>query len=228
MSIDLKSLLLNDLDWSLAAEIVLRTLIMFSLILLFLRLSGKKGVKQLSIFEVAIIIGLGSAAGDPMFNQDNAILPALLVFVTVIGFYRLITWLAARSERFESLLEGDPVYIIEDGQFALLEASDQTYAKDEFFAEMRQQNIEHVGQVQTAILETNGNVSFVYFADDQVKAGLPIWPKLYHRKRTELEQAGHYACTRCGLVEHLTVPKNICRRCQNEEWVEALQSCRRT
>ncbi|GAB3337792.1 hypothetical protein GCM10027299_49310 [Larkinella ripae] len=116
---DFKTIFLSDLDWGFAAEIVFRTLIMFTLILTFLRLTGKKGIRQLSLFEVAIIIGLGSAAGDPMFTEENAILPALIVFVTILLFYRLITWLAAKFERFESFLEGDPVYIIEDGRFSL-------------------------------------------------------------------------------------------------------------
>ncbi|GAB3283617.1 DUF421 domain-containing protein [Larkinella harenae] len=228
MNLDLEAIFLNKLDGSLAIEIVLRTLIMFAVVIIFLRLSGKKGIRQLSLFEVAIIIGLGSAAGDPMFNEDHAILPALIVVITILGFYRLITWLAARYEWFESLLEGDPVYIIEDGQFALVKMSELTYAKDEFFAEMRQQNIEHVGQVKTAILETNGQVSFYYFEDNEVRPGLPILPKIYQQKSTQITQEGNYACTTCGKVEQLNPGHWKCPRCQQEEWVLAIKTLRRT
>lgn len=70
-TMDLQHMLLHDLDGSFAAEIGLRTLVMFTVILLFLRLFGKKGVRQLSIFEVAIVIGLGSEAGDPLSNEQN-------------------------------------------------------------------------------------------------------------------------------------------------------------
>ena len=228
MNFDVKTFFLYDLDFDLALHIVAKTLIMFTLILVFLRLSGKKGIRQLSIFEVAIIIGLGSAAGDPMFNEDIAILPAALVFATILGLYRLVTWLTAKSERFESLLEGDPLYIIEDGQFLLVEASDQTYAKDEFFAEMRQQNIEHVGQVQTAVLETNGNVSFFYYEDDQVKPGLPIMPKMYNKKSKQVADEGQYACTTCAHVETIRSSQHTCPRCQQTEWVKAIQTRRVT
>ncbi|MBC3787180.1 YetF domain-containing protein [Spirosoma utsteinense] len=227
MDIDFNAVFLADLDWSLGLQIVLRTLIMFSVILVFLRLSGKKGVSQLSIFEVAIIIGLGSAAGDPMFNPDNAIVPALIVFATIMVFYRLVTWGASRSERFESLVEGDPVYVIEEGMF-VLDAGEHTFAKDEFFAEMRQQNIEHLGQVQTAILETNGNLSFFYYADEEVKPGLPVLPKLYHKKSGAVSQAGQYACTRCGQIEQIGGSHHTCPRCQQTEWVEAVKTQRRT
>ncbi|MCF0058820.1 DUF421 domain-containing protein [Dyadobacter sp. CY356] len=222
---DWKAMFLNDLDWEFAIEIVLRTLIMFALILIFLRISGKKGVRQLSIFEVAIIIGLGSAAGDPMSNKENAILPAFLVFVTILGFYRLITWFAMKNEKFESVLEGDPVYIIEDGIFNL-DAEDETYAKDEFFSEMRQQSIEHLGQVRTAILEPNGNVSFLFFEDEEVKPGLPVMPKLYKQKYKTITEPADYACSFCGNVEHVNKGRKVCKRCEKDEWVKAISSRR--
>ena len=63
MEFDWNKIFLSDLDWSFTLEIIFRTVVMFALILIMLRLSGKKGVRQLSIFEVAIIIALGSAAG---------------------------------------------------------------------------------------------------------------------------------------------------------------------
>lgn len=218
---------MNDLDWEYFLEIVIRTLIMFVFVLVFLRLSGKKGVRQLSLFEVAIIIALGSAAGDPMFNKDIAILPSLLVFVVILIVYRAITFFAARSEKVESLLEGEPMYIIEEGQFTLNEESDNTFAKDEFFAEMRAQSIEHLGQVKTALLETNGQVSFFYQENDDVKPGLPILPKPYSKKSDQVTEAGDYACTYCGKVQHIKGPMQ-CSRCQHKEWVKAIKTLRIT
>lgn len=225
---DWQKIFVNELDWSLAGEIALRTFIMFTMILIFLRMSGKKGVRQLSIFEVAIIIGLGSAAGDPMFNGDNAIIPALIVFAIILAFYRLLTWIATKSERFETILEGDPMYVIEEGVFVVLDQNKHTFAKDEFFSEMRQQGIEHLGQVKTAILETTGNVSFFYYADEEVKPGLPVLPKVYGKRSKHVASAGEYACTYCGNVKQIDADKHICDRCKKEEWVAAIQTTRIT
>jgi uncharacterized membrane protein YcaP (DUF421 family) len=227
MNFDWHAILMNDLDWGYFFEIVLRTLIMFIFVLIFLRMTGKKGVRQLSLFEVAIIIALGSAAGDPMFNKDTAILPSLLVFVVILIVYRAITFFAAKSEKIESLLEGEPMYIIEDGEFTLNEESDNTFAKDEFFAEMRAQSIEHLGQVKTALLETNGQVSFYYFEDDEVLPGLPVLPKPYCKKSEQITEAGNYACTYCGKVVSLNGPVT-CQRCQHKEWVKAIDTRRIT
>lgn len=227
MNLDWNTIFINNLNWAAAGEIIIRTLIMFTMILLFLRFSGKKGVRQLSLFEVAIIIGLGSAAGDPMFNEDNAILPAVLVFISILLFYRLLTYLAGKFEWFESVLEGDPVYIIEEGLF-VINHNEPMFAKDEFFAEMRQKSIEHAGQVKSAILETNGVVSFFFYTDDEVKPGLPVLPKAYNKKSLSCTPAGQYACTFCGYVEHLNGEGNICPRCKKDEWVAAICTLRIT
>lgn len=216
----------EGLDFSFALEVIFRTFIMFMLILIVLRALGKRGIRQLSLFEVAIIIGLGSAAGDPMFNQDQPILPAIIVFITICLFYRLITWLAAKNDHFEGILEGKPLYIIEDGVFNVTNQDEHSFATDEFFAEMRQQNIEHLGQIRTAMLETNGNVSFLYLSDEEVKPGMPIWPKLYNQKSKIIPADGDYACTRCACVSQVTTPSQTCVHCGGEEWVLSLNSKR--
>jgi uncharacterized membrane protein YcaP (DUF421 family) len=227
MNLNWHDIFISDLDWVYILEILVKTLVMFILVLVFLRLSGKKGVRQLSIFEVAIIIALGSAAGDPMFNKDIAILPSLLVFTVILVTYRTITYFAARSEKVEMILEGKPMYIIEEGMFTLQEQSDNTFAKDEFFSEMRSQSIEHVGQVKTALLETNGQVSFYFFEDEEVLPGLPVLPKPYDKKTAYITDGGTYACTYCGKVARLTGPA-ACVRCHHNEWVKAIHTKRKT
>ncbi|KQS92420.1 YetF domain-containing protein [Chryseobacterium sp. Leaf394] len=225
---DWNKIFIGDLDFSFAIEITVRTLIMFSMVLLILRLSGKKGVRQLSLFEVAIIIALGSAAGDPMFNKESSILASVIVFVAIILLYRLITYLATKSEKFENIIEGEPLYVIENGEFVLGVKKDHTFAKDEFFSEMRQESIEHVGQVKTAILETTGNISFYYFSDDEVIYGLPILPHVYKEKLQVIEYSDHYACTYCGHSLFLDKGKNRCKRCEKSEWVKASNVLRLT
>lgn len=228
MDQDWSKIFVGDLDFSFALEIVVRTLIMFSMVLLILRLSGKKGVRQLSLFEVAIIIALGSAAGDPMFSKDTPILPSVIVFTSIIALYRAITYFAMKSERFENIIEGEPIYVIEDGEFVLGIRKDHTFAKDEFFSEMRQESIEHVGQVKTAILETTGNISFYYYEEQDVRYGLPILPKSYNNKHYKIDSPNIYACGYCGHTEELRPGDHDCSRCRKKEWVMAINTLRIT
>lgn len=225
MELDFRDIFAQDFSLAFGVEVLLRTLVMFSVILLFLRLSGKKGVRQLTLFEVAIVIGLGSAAGDPMSNKDQPILPALVVFLTILGFYRLVTWLASRSEWMERLFEGSPLYVVEDGVFVRRDG-EHDFGKDEFFAEMRQQGVSHLGQLRTAILETNGALSCYFYPDDEVRPGLPILPKEYERKSRTVPGPGRYACTCCAHTFELPGGATLCRQCGGEEWVAALDGTR--
>ncbi len=198
---------------------------MFILILLALRVSGKRGIKQLSIFELVIIIGLGSAAGDPMFYKEVGVLPAILVFVIVISLYRFVTWLSAKSINFEQLIEGQPLYLVRDGKFSLEDFDKEDLSQDEFFAELRIANVEHLGQVKNAVMETSGTISILYFADKEVRPGLPLYPDLYRKKSKDIHTEGNYACTYCGHTLMLAAPAE-CTRCKKKEWVLSLDSKR--
>jgi len=221
--INWKELLLGDAEWPFLLETVIRTLIMFLILLTGLRLLGKRGVKQLSVFELVVIIGLGSAAGDPMFYKDVGLLPALIVFIMVVSLYLLVTYLVGKNKKFEHLVEGKSVCLIKDGKFSINNFEKELMAQDEFFAELRLQSVSHLGQVEEAIIETSGQISLFFYSDDEVKYGLPIMPGSLENKTNEISTEAHYACIFCGFTERLQ-PTNIqvCSHCKKTEWVKAV------
>lgn len=73
---------------------------------------------------------------DPMFHRNMPIIPSHLVFAIIIVIYRTITYFASKSEKFEDVIEGERLYVIEDGQFVLGVKNDHNFTKDGFFAEM--------------------------------------------------------------------------------------------
>jgi uncharacterized membrane protein YcaP (DUF421 family) len=217
-----KDLLMGGENWSFLPETALRTLIMFVVILVSLRILGKRGVKQLSVFELVVIIGLGSAAGDPMFYKDVGILPALLVFAIVIAIYRIITYFIGKNKNFESLVEGKPVCLIKNGSFAIGNFKKEPLGEDEFFAELRMQGVSQLGQVEEAIVESNGSISIFYFADEAVRYGLPVMPGSLLQQAEKITAPDHYACVFCGNTQQLLPAEKVnCSVCQKAKWVKA-------
>ncbi|MDO9373362.1 MAG: YetF domain-containing protein [Bacteroidota bacterium] len=222
--IDWQTFLFGSEDASFLPEVALRSLLMFLIIIFSLRILGKRSVTQLSVFELGVIIGLGSAAGDPMFYKDVGMLAGLLVFVVIISLYRVLTYFINRSENVEKLMEGEPVYLVEDGKFILENFEKEPIAHQEFFAQLRQHSVAHLGQVQLAIIETNGLISLFYYEDEDVRWGLPVLPHLCAKKLKQFSKDGQYACGWCGQVEALkekTTAKQ-CKVCGKDEWVEAI------
>ena len=225
--IDWNNFLMGEESWPFLLEIAARTLLMYFIILIGLRLLGKRGVRQLSVFELVVIISLGSAAGDPMFYKEIGLLYPVIIFAIIVGAYRLTTFLMAKSKKFDDLVEGKCVYLIKEGEFSIGEFNKEGLAQDEFFSELRQQSVSHLGQVETAILETSGNLSIFYYPDEQVKYGLPIMPALFDQAAEAVSEEGKFACSHCGNIQQLgPVQSHQCARCKHNKWIKALKSCR--
>lgn len=218
----------NDLPQNFALEVVFRSTVMFIILLLTLKLAGKRGVKQLSIFETVIIIALGSAAGDPMFYEDVGIVPAAIVFTVIIILYRSVTWLTGKSKKFEEFIEGKTECLINDGKFSIATFKKESLAQDEFFSELRIKSIEHLGQVKHAFIETSGEISVFFYEDHEVKYGLPILPGAFNQKNKIIKNDGIHACTFCGHTEEQKSGMAKCEVCQKDEWVPAIKTLRIT
>lgn len=211
------------------AEVALRSVYTFVLVFIFLKITGRRGVRQMSLFEVLIILTLGSAAGDVAFYDDVPMLPVLVVFITLALLYRLIMWLMGKSETLENLLEGKPIPVIEQGELAWKNLQAENMTEFEFFMELRINGVEQLGQVRLAILETNGQISLYYYADRDVKAGLCILPPPHNASFATIPRDDEYACVRCSAVLKLRAgDKQLCPRCANAEWSRASRAKRVT
>lgn len=220
---------LDNVPLDFLAEVAFRSLYTFILVFLFLKITGRRGVRQMSLFEVLIILTLGSAAGDVAFYDDVPMLPVLVVFITLAVLYRLVMWLMSRSEKLEDLLEGKPVVVVEEGELAWEKLQSANMTEFEFFMELRLGGIEQLGQVRLAIMETNGQISLYYYPDDEVKVGLVILPASCTSRYTTIPETADYACVRCSAIFHLNAGEHqLCPRCANPEWSKASRAKRIT
>lgn len=203
-------------------EVALRSLVMFIVVVGSLRLLGKRSMKQISVFELVIILTLGAAAGDFMYIKDVGLLPSITVFAVVLLLYRLAGWLVGKSEKFEALMAGKPVLLIENGKFSIENFAKEPLAYEEFFAQLRLRNVSHLGQVRLAWIETHGDISLFFYEDKDVRHGLPILPADFLQKLPAIEEPGHHACEFCGNTENITqAGKHVCKVCRRDVWVKA-------
>jgi len=224
---DIKRMTLDKFPLEYLGEVTFRCFFIFVVVFIFLKLTGRRGVNQLSLFEVVIILTLGSAAGDVTFYDDVPLLPVFAVFFSILLLYRLSTWLMDKSRHFQNWMEGKPLIIIRDGMFEWETMARENITKGEFYMELRQKGVEHLGQVRLAFLEANGGLSVYFRQDGDVEPGLPVLPEDYIDIETLMVTSGLYACHRCSLIKSFKVgEKASCPRCQNITWVRALSTVR--
>lgn len=222
---DLHRILLDDLPLTFLAEVVVRAVFAYIVVFVFLKVSGRRGIRQLSVFELVVILTLGSAAGDVTFYEDVPLLPVAVVFAALLALYRLTTYLMARYVRFANWLEGEPVTLIVNGLYEINSLDRLNVSEDEFFMELRQQGVEHLGQLRMAILEVDGDVSLYFFAAEEVRPGLSVLPPPHREVFTRVPRKECYACTRCGNTEEIEARQTqSCPRCTCDTWSTALHT----
>lgn len=222
---DWERILIDQFPWTYLGEVAFRTVFMFLVLLTALTVSGKREVRQLSIYELVLLIGLGSAAGDPMFYNDVPLSSAVVVFTVIMGCYKLATYISDRNQRVREVIEGKPVYVVEDGCILIDNFDREDVTQDELFSDLRTAGIEHLGQLRTVILEPNGQLSVFKFRPEDVKPGLPILPKEVECHTERITAPGDYACCTCGNVKTFDAPVGgaTCPRCDKPVWVRAIR-----
>ncbi len=172
---EFERIFLGDLSVELVLEIVLRTVVMYLYTLGLIRVLGKRGLGQLSPFELVIIVALGSAVGDPMFYADVPVLHGLIVITAVVALERALVRLTERHKRIEQLIESVPVLLVRDGEL-LAEALDQeNLSQSEVLMGLRDKGIEFLGEVRLAYLEPSGHIS-VFRESSPADKGVSILP----------------------------------------------------
>ncbi|MDG9924693.1 MULTISPECIES: YetF domain-containing protein [unclassified Pseudomonas] len=220
---DWQRMLLDDFPLAFLGEVALRATCAYLAVFIFLKVSGRRGVRQLSLFELVVILTLGSAAGDVSFYDDVPLLPVFVVFATLLLLYSLTTRLMKRSPRFGSWVEGKPVVIIRDGLYELGSLEAQNISSDEFHMELRRGGVQHLGQVRLGILEVDGDLSLYYFPAEQTRSGLSVLPEELNPTYRHVPSEGLYACNRCGNPQPLQAGQAAtCPRCGGELWNQAL------
>ncbi|MGK3144367.1 YetF domain-containing protein [Pantoea sp. C2G6] len=223
-SFDWHRFLLNDQPITFLFEVMARVTIAWLVVFTFLKVSGRRGVRQLSLFELVVILTLGSASGDVTFYDDVPVLPVIMVFVVLLALYRMTTWLTAHSSRFSRFIQGDVITLIKEGLYVLESLDQLNISEDEFYMELRQSGVEHLGQLRLALVEVDGQLSLYFYDDTEMRAGLSVLPPEHRPVFRHAPVSGLYACTHCGQTQPLDEQQQAtCPRCQRSLWSTALK-----
>ena len=121
------------------------------------------------------------------------------------------------------MIEGKPVYVIENGCILLENFDREDVTQEELFSDLRAVGIEQLGQLRTVIVEPNGQLSVFSFKPEEVRKGLPILPNELARQTQHPTEPGDYACCTCGHVQPFgaLIDQPPCQRCGQSVWVKA-------
>lgn len=141
--------------------VVARALILYVLIVVIMRLMGKRQVGQLQPSELVVAILIADLASVPMQDKDipllNGVVPILVLMVAEV----VASFLTVRSEVARSVISGRPSVIISGGRIVWKELQEARISLDDLFEQLRVKGYPDISDVEFAVLETSGQVSVI-------------------------------------------------------------------
>jgi uncharacterized membrane protein YcaP (DUF421 family) len=140
---------------------VLRACVIYVLVMVLVRVSGKRAVGQFTPFDLVLLILIGNAVQNGINGGDNSLTGAVIMATTLITLNYLVAWQTSRNRMVERWVEGEPVVLARDGKVFRQVLRRELVSHDDFAEALRMNNIDDVGDVRLALLETNGRISVI-------------------------------------------------------------------
>ena len=138
---------------------IFRTLILYFFIMLAIRLMGKRQISDMQPSELVVTMVISDIASLPMQNTSQPLLSGIIPVLILVSLEIATSVVMMKSRKFRKLICGSAVVIIKDGKLLQSEMKRLRLTTEDLFAQLRQQDIFSIEDVQYCIVETNGTVS---------------------------------------------------------------------
>ena len=145
----------------------MRTIILYTALILAMRLLGKRQIGQMEPSEFVVAMLVADLASIPRQNNSIPLVNGLVPILTVMGLELILSHLSLKSIRLRKLLCGKPVILIDNGKIIQENLRRTQVTLDELSGHLREKDVLDIQTVQYAILETNGNLSVFPYPSEQ-------------------------------------------------------------
>ncbi len=138
---------------------IIRTIVLYAFIIFAIRLMGKRQISDMQPSELVVTMVISDIASLPMQNTSQPLLSGVIPVLVLVAMEVAVSVLMMKSRRFRKLICGSPVVIIADGKLLQNNLKRLRLTVDDLIAQLRQQDVFSLGDVQYCIMETNGTLS---------------------------------------------------------------------
>lgn len=158
-------------------EIALRAAIVYLVVLVGIRLTGKREIGQMTTFDLVLLLLIANAVQNAMTGPDTSVTGGLVAAITLLAMNFLITLAVWRHQRLRHLVEGTPTLLIHSGAILFKNLDNQKVTVEELDQALREHGVENVENVSQAVLEIDGSISVLR------KDEMPTVARPHHRIR---------------------------------------------
>jgi uncharacterized membrane protein YcaP (DUF421 family) len=200
-------------------ELIIRVTFVYLLVIVCIRLMGKRMATQLSRNELVAISSLAASIGIPIQTPDRGLLPALLVAAIVVAGQRIVSARLSHNEPFERKSQGEIAILVNDCCLQSNELIRNRISREEVLARLRAEKIRHLGMVKRLYFEARG--TFTIVRNEDQSSGLCILPDDDPSFQQEQNSdPSKKVCGYCGNEAHDV--HAACDKCGHKEFRPAI------
>jgi uncharacterized membrane protein YcaP (DUF421 family) len=142
------------------AEKILRPVVVYFFLVVGLRLAGKRELAQLNPFDLVVLLTLSNTVQNAIIGDDNSVTGGVIGAATLLLVNYLVVRFLYRHEKLDRLVEGARTVLIENGKILKYNLAEEVLTHDELEAAAHRQGLGGLEEVERAVLEPSGTISF--------------------------------------------------------------------
>lgn len=133
----------------------------YALLVLFLRVAGKRTLSKMNAFDFVVTVALGSTLATVLLSSDVSLVEGVTALLLLILLQFAVTWTSVRSPRVQRWIKSEPRLLLRDGRALAGAMRAERVTEDELAAAARKHGHDDLGDVAAIILETDGSLSVI-------------------------------------------------------------------
>jgi uncharacterized membrane protein YcaP (DUF421 family) len=146
-------------------DIVLRGCVIFVFLYVLMRVIGRRELSSLEPFDLILLVVLGDAVQQGLTQDDYSLTGAILAIGTIAMLQLAVSFTNFKFPKLRSIIDGEPIVVVQDGKPIDKNLRRERVTLDDLAAAMRKQGIGSLDEVQWAVMETSGVISFLKKSD---------------------------------------------------------------
>jgi len=140
-------------------EIVIRTAVVYAVILVGIRLTGKREVGQMTPFDLALLLLISNAVQNAMTGSDTSVIGGVLAAVTLLLLNAIISRVVWKNRKARKFVEGSPTLLVRKGQIIPEHLAKEHINVESLHQALREHGVSSLSEVSLAVLEIDGSIS---------------------------------------------------------------------
>ena len=165
-------------NWGKIGRSLLLAVLAYAALVIVLRISGKRTLSKLNVFDFVFVVALGSTLASTILSPGVTLADGVAAFLALIGLQVLLSWLCTVSHTVDHFVNGEPSLLLHRGEIRVDTAKDQRVTREEILSAVRSAHLGSLDEIDSVVLETDGTFSIV-------------WQKIDGKRSTLNDVRGH-------------------------------------